>query len=59
MYVVHWLIVSWGIAIVGFRAMELGPVLAATVVVVVATIVISHWRPRLPGLVGLGSSPTN
>ncbi len=59
MYVVHWLIVSWGIAIVGFRVMELWPVLTATVVVLVATIVISRWRPRLPGLFGLGNSPAN
>ena len=46
MYVVHWLIVSWGIAIVGFRALGLGPVLIATVVALVVTIVISRWRPR-------------
>ncbi len=59
MYVVHWLIVSWGIAIVGFRAMELGPVLAATVVVLVATIVLARWRPRLPALFGLGDSRAN
>ena len=59
MYVVHWLIVSWGIAIVGFRVMELWPVLTATVVVLVATIVISRCRARLPRGFGLGDSPTN
>jgi uncharacterized membrane protein len=29
LYVVHWLIVGWGVGLVGFRALELGPLVAA------------------------------
>jgi len=50
MYVIHWLIVAWGVAFVGFRVLDLGPVLVAMVAVLVATIVVARWRPRLPRL---------
>ncbi len=56
MYVVHWLIIAWGVAIVGFRVMDLGPVLVASVAVLVATIVVSRWRLRLPGVFAPGES---
>ena len=50
MYVIHWLVISWGIALVGFRDQPLAPALIGAVGVLVATIVISRWRPRLPGM---------
>jgi uncharacterized membrane protein len=50
MYVIHWLIVSWGIAFVGFRAMGLWPTLVGAVAVLAVTIAISQWRPRLRGI---------
>lgn len=50
MYVIHWLIVSWGIAFVGFRAMELWPTLVGAVAVLIATIALSRGRPQVPGL---------
>ncbi|MBF8290516.1 MAG: hypothetical protein HW391_1484, partial [Chloroflexi bacterium] len=34
LYVIHWLIVGWGIGLVGFRALDLVPVLVAMTVVV-------------------------
>ena len=57
MYVVHWLVIAWGVAFVGFRVMDLGPVLVASFAVLVATIVISRWRPRLPGFFAPGETP--
>ncbi|MEA2654362.1 MAG: hypothetical protein QOI37_1589 [Chloroflexota bacterium] len=50
MYVIHWLIISWGVAIVGFRVLPLVPTLLGAVAVLLATILISRWRPRLPGI---------
>ena len=50
MYVIHWLIISWGVAVVGFRDQPLAPALAGAVAVLVATIVVSRWRPHLPGM---------
>lgn len=44
MYFTHWLVVGWGVGLVGFRRLELGPVLVAIVVVVALTSWIS--RPR-------------
>ncbi len=58
MYVIHWLIVAWGVAIVGFRVMGLGPVLVAMVAVLAATVVASRWRPRLRGIVALAEAPS-
>lgn len=47
LYVIHWLIVGWGIGFVGFRALELLPVLVAMVaVVVVSWIIGTHLPPR-------------
>jgi uncharacterized membrane protein len=50
MYVIHWLIVSWGVAFVGFRVAALWPTLVGAVGVLAVTIALSHWRPRLPGI---------
>ncbi len=58
MYVIHWLIVAWGVAIVGFRVMDLGPVLVAMVTVLVATAVASRWRPRLRGVFAPAEAPS-
>jgi uncharacterized membrane protein len=58
MYVIHWLIVAWGVAIVGFRVMDLGPVLVAMVAVLAATVVASRWRPRLPRVVTQAEAPS-
>ncbi len=40
LYVIHWLIVGWGIGLVGFRALEILPVLVAMAAVVAVTGVI-------------------
>jgi len=51
MYFTHWLIVGWGIGIVGFRDLALGPVLVAMGVAVVVTARLSHatrWLEALP-----------
>jgi hypothetical protein len=58
MYVIHWLIVTWGVAIVGFRVMDLGPVLGAMAAVLVATVVASRWRLRLPGTFTSSEAPS-
>lgn len=47
MYFSHWIIVGWGIGIVGFRDLELGPVLVAMTVAVVATTHLSKLAVRL------------
>ena len=47
MYFTHWLIVGWGIGLVGFRDLALGPVLVAMVVAVAATTVLSRAAVRL------------
>jgi uncharacterized membrane protein len=44
LYVVHWLIVGWGIGLVGFRALDLGPVLVAMAVVVGLTWLLGTRR---------------
>ncbi len=55
MYFTHWIVVGWGVGIVGFRALSLEAVLLATVVAVVVTSLASHkavwlevgpWRRR-------------
>ena len=58
MYVIHWLIVAWGVAIVGFRVLDLGPVLVAMVAVLVATAVVSRWRPWLPRMLTPPEAPS-
>ncbi len=58
MYFTHWIIVGWGIGLVGFRALGLGPVLLAMAAAVVATnygsrfavqLEASPWFRRAPG----------
>jgi len=53
MHVIHWLLISWGVAFVGFRSLALEPALAGTIVVLVATIVISRW---LSGALAMGAA---
>jgi uncharacterized membrane protein len=45
MYVIHWLVVAWGIGLVGYLALGLAEVLLAMVAVVVLTTVIAGARP--------------
>ena len=47
MYFSHWIIVGWGVGLVGFRALDLGPVLAAMVAAVVLTSYLSRFAVRL------------
>jgi uncharacterized membrane protein len=58
MYFAHWIIVGWGVALVGFRDLALGPVLLAMAAAVVATHYLSRlvvkletswWVRRAPG----------
>jgi uncharacterized membrane protein len=46
-YFTHWIIVGWGIGLVGFRALPLGPVLLAMAAAVVATSYLSRFAVRL------------
>ena len=47
MYFSHWIIVGWGVGLVGFRALDLGPVLLAMAAAVVATSYLSRFAVRL------------
>ena len=47
MYFSHWIIVGWGVGIVGFRALGLGPVLVAMAAAVVLTSYASRFAVRL------------
>ena len=47
MYFTHWVIVGWGAGLVGFRALELGPVLLAMAAAVVLTSYLSRYTVRL------------
>jgi uncharacterized membrane protein len=47
MYFTHWIIVGWGIGLVGFRDLGLGAVLVAMAGAVVATSWLSHVAVRL------------
>jgi uncharacterized membrane protein len=47
MYFTHWIIVGWGVGIVGFRVLGLESVLVAMAVAVVATSYFSHAAVRL------------
>jgi uncharacterized membrane protein len=58
MYFTHWIIVGWGVGVVGFRQLALGPVLVAMAVAVVLTsygsrfavrLEASPWFRRMPG----------
>jgi hypothetical protein len=44
LYVVHWLIVGWGIGLVGFRSLEVGPVVVAMAAIVALTWVVGTRR---------------
>ena len=46
-YFTHWIIVGWGVGLVGFRALALGPVLVAMAVAVVATSYLSRFAVKL------------
>ncbi len=46
-YFTHWIIVGWGVGVVGFRALELGPVLVAMAAAVVLTSYLSRFAVRL------------
>ena len=47
MYFTHWVIVGWGVGLVGFRALGLGQVLVAMAAAVVATHYLSRLAVRL------------
>lgn len=47
MYFAHWIIVGWGVAIVGFRDLALGPVILAMAAAVVATHYLSKLAVKL------------
>ena len=47
MYFTHWIIVGWGVGVVGFRALGLVPVLVAMAAAVVATSYLSRFAVRL------------
>ena len=46
-YFTHWIIVGWGVGLVGFRALGLGPVLLAMAAAVVATSYLSRFAVKL------------
>jgi len=46
-YFTHWILVGWGVGLVGFRALPLGPVLLAMVAAVVATSYLSRFAVKL------------
>jgi uncharacterized membrane protein len=46
-YFTHWIIVGWGVGLVGFRALALGPVLVAMAAAVVATSYLSRFAVKL------------
>jgi uncharacterized membrane protein len=47
MYFTHWIIVGWGVGLVGFRSLGLGPVLLAMTAAVVVTHYASRFAVRL------------
>jgi len=47
MYFSHWILVGWGVGLVGFRDLELGPVLVAMAAAVVITNYASKLAVRL------------
>jgi uncharacterized membrane protein len=46
-YFTHWIIVGWGVGLVGFRALGLGPVLLAMAAAVAATSYLSRFAVKL------------
>lgn len=57
MYFTHWVIVGWGVGLVGFRGLALGPVLVAIAAAVVLTHVLSRFAVRLEANPWLRRSP--
>lgn len=53
MYVTHWIIVGWGVGIVGFQRLELVPVLVAMGIVVVVTSLLTMAYPIIAARAGL------
>jgi uncharacterized membrane protein len=47
MYFTHWIIVGWGVGLVGFRVLDLGQVLVAMAAAVVLTTYLSKYAVRL------------
>jgi hypothetical protein len=47
MYFTHWVIVGWGVGVVGFRALDLPTVLIAIAVAVILTHHLSRFAVRL------------
>jgi uncharacterized membrane protein len=47
MYFTHWILVGWGVGLVGFRDLGLAAVLASMAVAVVLTSILSHVTVRL------------
>jgi hypothetical protein len=54
MYITHWVIVGWGVGIVGFQRLGLVPVLVAMGIVVVLTSLLTMTYPLLATRFGLG-----
>jgi uncharacterized membrane protein len=57
-YFTHWIIVGWGVGLVGFRALPLAQVLLAMAVAVVATSYLSRFAVRLETSWWLRRGPT-
>jgi len=57
-YFTHWIIVGWGVGLVGFRALGLGPVLLAMAAAVVATSYLSRFAVKLETSWWLRRRPT-
>lgn len=57
MYFTHWIIVGWGAGLVGFRALELVPVLVAMLAAVIATSYLSRFAVRLEASPWLRRAP--
>jgi uncharacterized membrane protein len=58
MYITHWIIVGWGVSLVGFQKLELVPVLVAMGIVVVLTSLISLAYAEFAVRYGRGSVRT-
>jgi hypothetical protein len=55
LYVVHWLIIGWGIGLVGFRSLELGAVVIAMAATVALTWFIGTRRPPVRRVAAVGA----
>lgn len=54
MYITHWIIVGWGVGIVGFQRLGLAPVLVAMATLVVLTSLLTMAYPVAADRLGLG-----